>query len=102
MPAGSLALHHGSRRLGRDVPGREARATRREDDRRSGSGELPHGHGDQARVVGDDPPLDLEALHPQKIFESVARRILAHAGADTVRDGENGCVHAGSFVFSTS
>ena len=52
--------------------------------------------------VGDDAPGDVEAVLAEEPLERRRRSVLANAGVDTVRDGEDGSLHSCSLVFSTS
>jgi hypothetical protein len=97
-----FALHDCAGRLRRHVTRGESGTASREHHGRPGVGEPADRFRDDVGVVRDDAPLDREALAAKQLLEDVAARVLAHACADAVRDGEDGGVHAGSFVFSTS
>ena len=86
---------------GRDVAGRDAGPAGREDQRR-GLRELDDRRRDLARLVGNDPALDVVAVGGEQLGEQVAARVLARAGDDAVGDREHGRLHTSSFVFSTS
>ena len=87
--------------LGRDVAGAEARPARGQNDLRARS-ELEQRGGDRVALVGDDPALDLVPVAGQQLGEEIAAPILALAGRDAVRDGEDSRPQDGtSFVFSS-
>ena len=57
---------------------------------------------DRVALVGHDLAHDLEAVGGEELVEQVAARVLPRAHVHAVRDRENGRLHTGSFVFSTS
>ena len=62
--------------------------------------------GDRRRdlggLVGHDSALDLVAVGGEQLLEHVAALVLARARDDTVRNRQNGRLHASTLVFSTS
>ena len=97
---GRRSLEEGRRRLGRDVARPEPGSACREDDARPLDDRV-QGGCDLVAVVGDDAALDLVPLGGEELREELAARVLALARRDAVRDGEDGRLQAGSFVFSS-
>jgi hypothetical protein len=99
--SGRLAVEEAGRGLRRDVAGTEPRPARRQDDP-SLDGQLSQRCGDRIALVRDDPALDLVPVCCQQLGEDPAARVLALAGRDAVRDGEDRRLQeSASFVFSS-
>jgi hypothetical protein len=93
-------FQHLDRRLRRHVAGAKTGAAGREDE----NGVLRELHdrvGDPLAVVGDGASLDLVAVFGEQLDQDVAAAVFAFAGGDTIGNGQNGGLQAGSFVFSS-
>src|SRR5262249_54281969 len=99
--AGRSAVEHLHRRLGRDIARAESRSPGGQHQARVVR-EGNDGVGDRVPLVGDDLPLDLEALARAELAENIAAPVLARSLGNSVGDGQDGNPHTGSFVFSTS
>ncbi len=69
---------------------------------RAPTGQIHDRGGDLAGLVGNDAPFHHEALTPEQLGEGIAAAILAGPPMHAVGHRENGRLHAGAFVFSTS
>ena len=99
--SGRDAVEHVRRRLGRHVARAEPRAAGREHDLRRGR-QLTNRLGDRGALVGNDAALHLVAFLGEQLREDVSAPVLALAGRDAVRDGQDRSPQeTTSFVFSS-
>ncbi len=66
------------------------------------SRELAQNALDRVGLVGHDPTLRIESVGAQERLQNIAARVIALAGMNAVRNGDDGRPHTGSFDFSTS
>ena len=94
--AGRLALDHRTRRLGRDVVGREAGAAGREDERDALADVAAQRRLDPPLVVADDVARDdLAAGLGRELREQVARDVVALSARERRGDRQDGRLHGG-------
>src|SRR6266568_9577943 len=88
-------------RLRREITRRDARAAGRQDHARI-RGQCPQRRCDLRPLIGNDAMLDLVLLALEQLHEESTAFVVALPGRNAVRDREDGGLHTGSFVFSTS